>query len=352
MSWEQNVRTVEPYVPGEQPKVSDMIKLNTNECPYPPAPGVQRILRESEAERLRLYPDPAVGDLRRELAHYHGVDEGQVFVGVGSDDVLSMAFLTYFHSGKPVLFPDITYSFYPVWAEVYGIPYKTVPVDEEFVIHPEDYVQPNGGVVIANPNAPTSMELQPSGIRAILDANRDSVVIVDEAYVDFGGTSSLPLLKEYDNLLVVRTFSKSRSMAGMRIGYAIGGRKLISYMEDVKFAINSYTMSRIAISTGVESVRDDVYFKETVSRIIRTRDAYARKLQSLGFKILPSKTNFLFVTHEKFAAEDIMTRLREKHIYVRHFKNPERIRNYLRISIGTDEEMARLTEELGRLVQG
>lgn len=352
MSWEQNVRCVEPYVPGEQPKVSNMIKLNTNECPYPPAPKVQEVLSQTDAERMRLYPDPKITDLTEALAHYHQVDPAQVFVGIGSDDVLSVAFLTFFHSGKPVLFPDITYSFYPVWADVYGIPYATVPVDEAFQIHPEDYKRENGGIVIANPNAPTTLELSTEGIREILNANSDSVVIVDEAYVDFGGTTALSLVSEYDNLLVVRTFSKSRSMAGMRIGYAIGSAKLIKYMSDVKFSINSYTLNRISITTGTASVQDDAYFKEIVARVMKTRDTYVTELRKLGFVLPDSKTNFYFATHPKYSAEFLMTKLRERNIFVRHFKKPECISNYLRISIGTDEEMEALVKALKEIMEG
>lgn len=350
MSWEQNVRKVEPYVPGEQPKVKTMIKLNTNECPYPPAPGVQEVLNKTDAERMRLYPDPKIADLTEALAHYHGVENNQVFVGVGSDDVLSIAFLTYFNSEKPILFPDITYSFYPVWASVYHIPFTTVPVDAEFKIHPEDFAKENGGVVIANPNAPTSMGLPLSAIRQILDANRDSVVIVDEAYVDFGGETALPLISEYDNLLVVRTFSKSRSMAGMRIGYAIGNAKLISYMSDVKFAINSYTLNRVSIETGVASVLDEEYFAATVQKVMDTREHYAEELRKLGFILPDSKTNFYFATHPSMRAEEIMQKLREKNIFVRHFKSPASISNYLRISIGTDEEMQALVDELTKIL--
>ena len=338
MSWEDGIRKVVPYVPGEQPKRTDIIKLNTNECPYPPAPGVQKKAAEFACDQLRLYPDPDAHVLSEALAEYYRVKESQVFVGVGSDDVLSMAFLTFFNTDKPILFPDITYSFYDVWADLYRIPYRMIPLKENLEICPEDYMVPNGGIVIANPNAPTGLFMELSEIEKIIQANQDVVVIVDEAYVDFGGESALPLLEKYENLLVVQTFSKSRAMAGMRIGYAFGNEKLIGYLKDAKFSFNSYTMNRPSLEMGVEAVKDDVYFKDTCQKIIATRERVKKELSEMGFSFPKSSTNFLFATHETIPAEELFGALKEVGIYVRYFKKP-RIDNYLRITIGTDAEM-------------
>jgi histidinol-phosphate aminotransferase len=351
MSWEQNVRTVVPYTPGEQPNRPEMIKLNTNECPYPPSPKVQEALEALEAARLRLYPDPAAKKLVQALADYYKVDTSNVFVGVGSDDVLAMAFLTFFNDRKkPILFPDITYSFYDVWANLYRIPYETQPLDEEFRIIPDDYKQPNGGIIFPNPNAPTGAFLPLDKVEDIIRANQEVVVIVDEAYVDFGGKSVIPLVDKYDNLLVVQTFSKSRAMAGMRIGFAIGSKKLIQYLNDVKFSFNSYTMDHVTIETGVAAIRDDVYFKETVDKIIKTRERVSKELRALGFKFADSSANFLFVTHDKYAAVELQKELRKHDIYVRHF-DAERIDNYLRITIGTDDEMDSLLALLKNIMK-
>ncbi len=351
MSWDSGVRKVVPYVPGEQPKRTDIIKLNTNECPYPPAPGVEKKLAEMDTDKLRLYPDPEAASLTDALAEYYQVDPEQVFVGVGSDDVLSMAFLTFFNSGRPILFPDITYSFYDVWAELYRIPYRTVPLDENFRIHKEDYIADNGGIVIANPNAPTGLMAPISEIEEIVAANRDSVVIVDEAYVDFGGESALPLLKKYDNLLIVQTFSKSRSMAGMRIGFAIGNRRMIGYLKDAKFSFNSYTMNRPSLDMGVCAVEDDAYFKDVCSRIIATRERVKGQLKELGFTFPDSRTNFIFASHRSVPAVEIFEALKEAGIYVRHFDKP-RIDNYLRITIGTDAQMDTLIAFLKEFLAG
>ena len=260
MSWEDNVRKVVPYTPGEQPKIKNIIKLNTNENPYPPAPGVVEALKNMDVSDYRKYPDPSCTKLVDAIASFYSVDPEKVFVGVGSDDVLAMAFLTFFNSDKNILFPDITYSFYDVWADLYRIPYTQVPLKEDFTIDPEDYYVENGGVVIANPNAPTGVALPLSAIEEIVRKNSDVIVIVDEAYVDFGGESALPLIDKYDNLLVVQTFSKSRSMAGMRIGYAFGCKKLIKYLYDVKFSFNSYTMNMPSIELGAAAIADKDYF--------------------------------------------------------------------------------------------
>ena len=339
-AFEKNIRKVEPYVPGEQPQ-RKVIKLNTNENPYAPAPGVTKALEEMDTDRLRLYPDPTAAPLVNALADFYHVNPDQVFVGVGSDDVLSMCFLTFFNSEKPIFFPDITYSFYKVWADLYRIPYHTCALDENWHINPEDYKQPNGGVIFPNPNAPTGVEESQELIEEILQANPDVVVIVDEAYVDFGGTSALPLLKKYENLLVVQTFSKSRAMAGMRIGFCIGNEKLIHYLNDVKFSFNSYTMNLPSQVMGVEAVKDDAYFKATTAKIAATRERIKKELNELGFTFPDSKANFIFASHKEVPAEELFRALREADIYVRHWNKP-RIANSLRITVGTDEEMDRL----------
>lgn len=338
MRWEDNVRTVVPYVAGEQPDKSGVIKLNTNECPYPPAPGVKKLAEHLNCDALRLYPNPNTTTLVNALAEYYEVKPEQVFVGVGSDDVISMSFMTFFNGTRPILFPDVTYSFYDVWAELYRIPYRTCALDEDWHICPEDYKQPNGGIIFPNPNAPTGVMESLDVVEEILQANRDVVVIVDEAYVDFGGVSALPLLKKYDNLLVVQTFSKSRAMAGLRIGFCIGNVKLIRYLNDVKFSFNSYTMNYPSQMLGVEAVRDDAYFKETTQKIIRTRERVKKELSALGFSFPDSKANFIFAAHETIPGEQLFQALREKDIYVRHWNKP-RIADYLRITVGTDEEM-------------
>lgn len=336
--WEKYVREVEPYVPGEQPIGNDIIKLNTNENPYPPTKEMRKAIKEFSYENLRLYPDPTALNLVETIAHYYDLNKDEIFVGVGSDDVLAMAFLTFFNSPKPILFPDITYSFYEVWAKLFQIPYEMPLLDNNFRIIKEDYYRENGGIVIANPNAPTSIYENLEFIRDILNHNQDSVVIIDEAYIDFGGISAKNLLKEYDNLLVVQTFSKSRSMAGMRIGYAMGGRKLIKALNDVKYSYNSYTMNLPSLYCGVKAVEDEAYFIECVSKIIATREYVKDELGKLGFTYFDSLTNFIFVTHESIPAKLLFEGLREENIYVRYFNKP-RIDNYLRISIGTREEM-------------
>lgn len=343
MSWEKYVREVEPYVPGEQPKSRRVIKLNTNECPYPPSPKVKRALKKIDNKKLRLYPDPQAEKLVDVLADYYDVKKEQVFVGVGSDDVLAMAFLTFFNSKKPILFPDITYSFYDVWAELYRIPYETIPLKENFSLNVQDYDRECGGIVIANPNAPTGLMTSVDEIEKIIRANKDVVVIVDEAYVDFGGQSCVPLVDKYDNLLVVQTFSKSRALAGMRIGFGIGSKKLIKYLLDAKFSFNSYTMNLPSLELGVASVKDDKYFKATVQKVIATREWTKMQLKELGFTFPDSKTNFIFATHKEVPAKELFEMLKKEKIYVRYFKKP-RIDNYLRISIGTDEEMQKMVE--------
>ena len=275
--WENNIRKVVPYTPGEQPKNTCVIKLNTNENPYPPAPGVKEVLSNFNTDDLRLYPDPRVDKLVNAIADFYKIDSSKVFVGVGSDDVLAMIFMTFFNSKKPILFPDITYSFYDVWADMLRIPYETKALDDAFEIRVEDYYGENGGVIFPNPNAPTGVELSLSAIESILQHNPDVVVIVDEAYVDFGAATAQPLLEKYENLLVVQTTSKSRSLAGMRIGYAIGNEKMISYLNDVKYSFNSYTMNQTTIAAGAAAIRDVEYFRKTVKKVMETRESGRRR---------------------------------------------------------------------------
>lgn len=341
MSWEENVRRVEPYVAGEQPRQKDVIKLNTNECPYPPAPGVQRAMQRFDCARLRLYPDMNAEKLVNALSERYLIRPEQIFVGVGSDDVLAMSFMTFFHGEKPILFPDITYSFYDVWAEVFRIPYRTCALDADFRIQKEDYLAENGGIVIPNPNAPTGVLEDTAMLEEIVAANPGSVVIIDEAYVDFGGKSMLPLIEKYDNLMVVQTFSKSRAMAGMRVGYAMANEKLINYLKDVKFSFNSYTMNMPAIEMGAEAVKDEAYFQEIVGKIIKTREWTKEQLGALGFTFEDSMSNFIFATHRSVPARELFEALKANHIYVRYWNKP-RIDNYLRITIGTDEQMEKL----------
>lgn len=350
MNWENNVRKVVPYIPGEQPRKDNMVKLNTNECPYPPAPGVEAALRDMDSDAFRLYPDPGASDLLEALSEYYGVDKDQIFVGVGSDDVLAMAFLTFFNSQKPILFPDVTYSFYDVWADLYKIPYKTCALDENWHMKPEDFRQENGGVIFPNPNAPTGLMEDMETVEEIIKANPDVVVIVDEAYVDFGGVSALPLIEKYENLLVVRTFSKSRAMAGMRIGYAFGSKKLIKYLNDAKFSFNSYTMNRPSLILGVEALKDKEYFEAIVQKIIATRERVKVQLAELGFTFPDSKANFVFASHKTIPAKEIFEALKKQDIYVRYW-NKERINNSLRISIGTDEEMDKLIAFLSKYIE-
>ena len=337
-AWEANVRKVVPYTPGEQPNRPGMIKLNTNENPYPPAPGVRKALEELDIDRLRLYPDPAASELVNALAEYYHKDPSCIFVGVGSDDVIAMAFQTFFNSDKPILFPDISYSFYSVWADLFGIRYERPALDENFRIVKKDYFKENGGIIFPNPNAPTGIYMELSEVEEIIAKNPESIVIVDEAYVDFAGPSALELVDKYDNLLVVQTFSKSRSMAGMRIGFAIGQPELIKYMNDVKYSFNSYTMNLPSLKLGAAAVKDEAYFRETVGKIVATRERVKKELAELGFTFPDSQSNFIFATHKEWPAKELFEELKKEDIYVRYFASP-RIDNYLRITVGTDEEM-------------
>ena len=312
--WENNIRRVVPYTPGEQPKNTCVIKLNTNENPYPPAPGVKEVLSNFNTDDLRLYPDPRVDKLVNAIADFYKIDSSKVFVGVGSDDVLAMIFMTFFNSKKPILFPDITYSFYDVWADMLRIPYEQLPLSDE--------------------------------IEDIIEHNQDVIVVVDEAYVDFGGESALPLIDKYDNVIVVQTFSKSRSLAGSRVGFAMASPVLIKYLNDVKYSFNSYTMDRITIEAATAAVKDRAYFEETTAKVIKTREWTKEELKRLGFKFCDSKSNFIFAKPANVSATKLFEDLKADNIFVRHFSSPERINDYLRISIGTDEQMHTLIKFL------
>lgn len=345
MSWRDNLIKIEPYVAGEQPNKTDFIKLNANENPYPPSPAVLKAIEGFNAEGLKKYPDADAKPLAAAIAERVGLSRENVFVGNGSDDVLALCFRAFFNSDKPVIYPDITYSFYPVWCEMLRIPFETIPVDENFNINAGDYKRHNGGVVIANPNAPTSIARGLDFIREILDSNKDSVVIVDEAYVDFGGESAVPLLSEYENLVVTQTFSKSRSMAGMRIGCAFGNKEIISALYAAKDSYNSYPMDSVAIEAGIASVKDEEYFRATIAKVIATRDRLSAALREMGFSLPDSCANFVFAEHPKYRAKDICEYLKTRDIYVRYFSKA-RIDNRLRITVGTDEEIDALLSAL------
>lgn len=336
--WTKNLRNIEPYVPGEQSKDKDIVKINANENPYPPSPKAIEALKSFDTNKLRFYPSANSTKLKEAIAKYYKVDVSNVFVGNGSDDVLAVAFQSFFNSEKPIVYPDLTYSFYPVWCSLFGIEYKNYPVGDDFRINPEDYKEKNGGVVIPNPNAPTSLGEGLDFVEKILNYNQDSVVIIDEAYVDFGGTSSIPLIDKYENLLVTGTFSKSRSLAGLRIGFAIGSKALIDVMEAVKNSYNSYTVDSLSIEMGAASIEDDEYFKSTCKKVIKTRERVTLELEKLGFDILDSQTNFIFVTHNKHNMKSLFEYLKTQKVFIRYFSLP-RIENYVRITIGTNEEM-------------
>lgn len=336
--WTKNLRNIDPYVPGEQSKDKDIVKINANENPYPPSPKAAEVLKSFDTNKLRFYPSANSTKLKEAIAKYYKVDVSNVFVGNGSDDVLAVAFQSFFNSEKPIVYPDLTYSFYPVWCSLFGIKYKNYPVGDDFRINPEDYKEKNGGVVISNPNAPTSLGEGLDFVEKILNYNQDSVVVIDEAYVDFGGTSSIPLINKYENLLVTGTFSKSRSLAGLRIGFAIGSKALIDVMEAVKNSYNSYTVDSLSIEMGAASIKDDEYFKSTCKKVIKTRERVTLELEKLGFDVLDSQTNFIFATHNKHNMKSLFEYLKTQKVFIRYFSLP-RIENYVRITIGTNEEM-------------
>ena len=336
--WKKNLRDIEPYVPGEQSKERDIVKINANENPYPPSPKAVEALKNFDTDRLRFYPQANATALKQAIADFHEVKAENVFVGNGSDDVLALAFQAFFNGDKPIAYPDITYSFYPVWCRLLGIEYVNYPLDENFRINVEDYKAENGGVVIPNPNAPTSIGEGREFVETLMEYNQDSVVIIDEAYCDFGGVSSVPLIEKYENLLVTGTFSKSRSLAGMRIGFAIGSKTLIDTLEAVKNSYNSYTVDALSIAMGIEAMNDVEYFNETISKIIATRTRVTEELRLLGFDVLDSQTNFIMATHEGYNMKEMFEYLKENKIFIRYFNQP-RINKYVRITIGTDEEM-------------
>lgn len=342
-SWRENLIKIKPYVAGEQSNDKDMIKLNANENPYPPSPQVKKVFEKyaENSEGLKKYPNSDSIILKDAIAKRYNVGRNNVFVGNGSDDVIALSFMAFFNSDKPILSPDITYSFYPVWCSLIKIPYKTIPVDNNFEIHAEDYYGENGGIIIPNPNAPTSICKPLDFVIDIVEHNQDSVVIIDEAYVDFGGESAVELTKKYDNLLVTQTFSKSRSLAGMRIGFAIGSEELIATLETVKNSYNSYVMDSLALEVGTASMNDEEYFRECVGKVIATRERVREELIALGFDVKKSATNFLFATHNKYSAKEIFEYLKTKKIFIRYFNIP-RIDNHLRITVGTDEEMDKM----------
>ena len=338
--WSKEVAALSPYIPGEQPQEQAYIKLNTNENPYPPSPAVAGLLRDFEYQALRLYPDPESQHLREALADYHGVQASQVFPGNGSDEVLAHAFQAFFRQPKPLLFADISYSFYPVYCALYQIDYRRIPLDSEFRLDCRDYLIDNGGIVITNPNAPTGIALELESIRALLQANADSVVLIDEAYVDFGAESASSLIAEFDNLVVVQTFSKSRSLAGLRLGYALAQESLIEALQRVKNSFNSYPINRISSEIALTALADHDYFLQ--SRL-------GRELQQLGFHVYPSCSNFLLVKHKHSSAKSLYLQLKSEGILLRYFDSP-RIDNCLRISIGTDAECDALLAALGKLI--
>lgn len=345
--WSPEVRGLTPYVPGEQPR-EQLIKLNTNENPYPPAPGVEQALRDYPTDLLRLYPDPDAVALRQAIADEYRVGIDQVFVGNGSDEVLALAFQAFFRQDKPLLMPAISYSFYPVYCRLYGINYRTVALDDFWQVPLQAMDHDNGGIIFANPNAPTGHGHDRTAIEELLKRIRHSVVLIDEAYIDFGGESAIPLIQHYPNLLVTGTFSKSRSLAGLRLGFAIGPVELIEGLERVKNSFNSFPLDSLAIAAGVASLQDRAYFDASRTKVITTREHTRARLEALGFEVLPSQTNFLFVRHENQDAAKLFAGLRERGILVRHF-NTEALRDFLRISIGTDTDMDSLVEALEAL---
>jgi histidinol-phosphate aminotransferase len=348
--WSSIVHELTPYVPGEQPKIPNLVKLNTNENPYGPSPKVIEALKHEAADALRLYPDPNADRLKEAVADYYGVTPRQVFVGNGSDEVLAHAFLALLKHSLPLLFPDITYSFYPVYCKLYGVPYETVPLTEEFEIKLEDYRHPNGGIIFPNPNAPTGRAVSRAAIQELLERVTQSVVVIDEAYVDFGGESVVPLVSRYPNLLVIQTLSKSRSLAGLRVGFAMGHDALIEALERVKNSFNSYPLDRFAIAGAVAAMEDREYFEKTRDAIIRTRRNLVDELVRLGFEVIPSAANFVFVRHPKRDAEELARQLREHSVIVRHFRQPPRIEQHLRITVGAESQCVALLDALRKIL--
>ncbi|WP_297807643.1 histidinol-phosphate transaminase [uncultured Methylophaga sp.] len=347
--WSDFVHNLQPYVPGEQPKMANLVKLNTNENPYGPSPKVLEAIQLGVSDRLRLYPDPGSQELKQSIADYYKVNTANVFIGNGSDEVLGHIFHALFQHEPPLLFPDITYSFYPVYCQLYKIDYQTIPLTTDFQIDINDYLRDNGGIIFPNPNAPTGCLLGLDEIEKLLQENTDSVVVIDEAYVDFGGESAIPLTQKYPNLLVTQTLSKSRSLAGMRIGFAIGHSDLIEALVRIKDSFNSYPLDSLAQAAGVAAIRDRVYFKKTCDLVIESRDELVKGLEELGFEVLPSATNFVFTRHPDYDAAELAAGLRKDGVIVRHFQK-RRIDQFLRITIGTPAENQLLLSLLDTLV--
>jgi histidinol-phosphate aminotransferase len=347
--WSAVVHGLTPYVPGEQPKLPNLVKLNTNENPYGPSPKVLDAVRAEAADTLRLYPDPNSDRLRAGIAAYHGVMVDQVFVGNGSDEVLAHAFMALLKHERPILFPDISYSFYPVYCGLYEISYRTIPLTESFEIRVDDYLTPNGGVIFPNPNAPTGRLLPLPEVERLLDGNPDSVVVIDEAYIDFGGESAVGLVARYPQLLVTRTLSKSHALAGLRVGYAIGQPHLIEALNRVKDSFNSYPLDRFAQAGALASMEDRTYFESICAKVVATRTRLVAEMEQLGFEVLPSAANFIFARHPQHGGAELAAALRERSIIVRHFRNPARITPFLRITIGTGAECNALLDALKAL---
>jgi len=348
--WSATARALQPYVPGEQPKLPNLVKLNTNENPYGPSPQVLEAVRGASDDTLRLYPDPESTRLRDAIAaHFGTIAPAQVFVGNGSDEVLAHAFLALLKHERPILFPDISYSFYPVYCKLYDIAYQTVPLDADFAIRLADYAKPNGGIIFPNPNAPTGRALPLADIAQLLEIHPDSVVVIDEAYVDFGAASAVSLVNRYPNLLVVQTFSKSRSLAGLRVGFAIGHAELIDGLQRVKNSFNSYPLDRLAQAGALAAIADHEWFETTRQAVITSRARLTRDLESLGFAVLPSCANFVFARHPARDAGELAQALRERGIIVRHFRQP-RIEQFLRITVGTDGQCDTLISVLREIL--
>lgn len=347
--WSPLAHSLEPYVPGEQPKDKSYIKLNTNENPYPPSPKAVQAMREAVNADLRLYPDPTCEALVKAAARYYNVSPKQTFVGNGSDEILALAFAAFFNPAKPVLFPDITYSFYKVYAKLCSLEAKLIPLDEQLNVPIEQFQGEHGGIIIPNPNAPTAKLLELSDIRTILNNNPEHVVIIDEAYIDFGGETAVSLINEFNNLLVIQTLSKSRSLAGLRVGVAYGCEELIQGLDRLKNSFNSYTLDRVALAGAIAAFEDKAYFEEMAAKVIATRAWTMKQLQALGFHVTDSKANFVFVSHPEVPAQKLFTELREQGVLVRYFNQP-RIDNFLRVSIGTDEEMTKFIEAVRAIV--
>ncbi|MEI5992621.1 histidinol-phosphate transaminase [Candidatus Enterococcus mansonii] len=347
----KGIRTIIPYIPGEQPNYPTMIKLNTNENPYPPSPKIEAILKSFNSEQLKRYSSTDNLSLKKSLAFKHGVTPEYFLIGNGSDEVLAFCFMAFFNSSEPILFPDITYGFYKVWADLFHIPFQEIPLNNAYQINIDDYIQPNGGIVIANPNAPTSLIKPLSEIEELIRQNPDVMVIIDEAYIDFGGESALSLLESYPNLVIIRTLSKSRSLAGLRVGYAIGQPKYIRIAESIKSSFNPYSVDSLAETLATAAIEDEKYYTETIEKICKTRDWFSQSIAHLGFQSFTSKTNFILTTHSKLSMEDLYHYLEKQDIFVRYFPKIERLRNYLRISIGSQEEMNEVYQKLAHYVE-